>query len=203
MLSDGANRNFGFEGIQSMAKALCALTFKEFFFHGCFRISKVALSSLSVMGNVERLVLSGCTALDDNGMIELSKLCEKLKFLSLSACGNCVSNAMLLGMSTFLKSIQSLNLADCGKVGRQGLGSLSSCRTLRHLNLSGCVSVTNDAILGLCEGKFEPGLLSLLLERCPKVSDTALTWIINGLQDVRANVSGNVSLINLSLKGTK
>ena len=100
-------------------------------------------------------------------------------------------------------SLRTLILTDCVKVGRRGLTGISTCTKLSHLDLAGCINISNDAILSLCSGNFNPGLRVLNLERSCRVSDTALTWITDGLKDAQADVYGDVTLHTLSLRGTK
>jgi hypothetical protein len=72
---------------------------------------------------------------------------------------------------------------------------------LTNLILSGCTNVTNDGVLALCNGIFKPTYL--YLDRCHKITDTALTWIVDGFQDEKGDKAGDVSLLTLSLRGTK
>jgi len=203
MLSDGSKRNFSFEGIQSIGKSKCCQTMKKINFHGCFQVGKLALQSLIEMENLEVLVLSSCKALSLEGMSCVTKTCSNISSLSLASCGECVTNTMLEDIAQNLNNLKILNLMGCGKVGRRGLKSLSMCIFLNYLNLSGCKAVTNDAILSLCDNKFSPGLRSLNLVGCHKINNTALGWITEGLRDKDGVVAEDITLVNLSFKGTK
>ena len=203
MLSDGSKRNFSLEGIQSIGKSMCSQTMTKINFHGCFQVSKLALNSLMEMRNLENLVLSSCTDLSLEGMSRMTEICSNISYLSLASCGDCVTNTMLEYISKNLQSLKTLNLMGCEKVGRRGLKALSKCIFLSYLNLSRCTAVTSDAILGLCSGQFEIGLSNLHLDGCHKVDNTALGWITDGLKDKYGVGAGDVTLINLSLKGTK
>jgi hypothetical protein len=194
-------RDFGHEGLQSLANEDSIMSMKRLNLHGCFRVCRVALSAISSLHSLESLALSGCTSLSFEGISAIAKSCVKLFHLSLAGCGECVSDSMITAISSFEK-LKILDLSDCNKIGRRGCKSLSRCSALSSLNLSGCSNVCNEAILMLGEGNFLPGLRELFLNRCPKVNDTALIWIADSFKDSFTS-SGIVTLTTLALKGTK
>lgn len=202
MLSDGSTRNFSLEGIQSIGKSKCGKTLKKINFHGCFQLSRIALKSVSEMRQLEVLGLSSCTDLSFEGMSLIVRSCPNIFSLSLASCGDCVTNTMLENITQHLCALKILNLMDCGKIGRRGLKGVSRCTFLSYLNLSGCSGVTNDAILALCSGTLLK-LSDLYLDRCHKVSNTALAWITDGLKDSDGIDTSDVTLVKLSLRGTK
>ena len=201
MLSDGVERNFGFEGVQALGRSPCSKTLKKINFFGCFQISRVSLLALSEMNNLESLVLSGCKNLCQSKMIELAKSCTKLSSLSLASCGDCVGNRMIETMAENLLSLRTLNISECKRVSTRALEKLSKCTKLTNLNLSGCTNVTNDGVLALCGGILKPTYL--YFDRCHKITDTALTWIVDAFKDKKGDKVGDVSLLTLSLRGTK
>jgi hypothetical protein len=202
LLTDGVQRNFGHEGLQSLSASQCRIHMKKLNLHGCFRISKYSVTALSSLENLSTLVLSSCKSLCPEAISALFQECRHISMLSFAKCGECVSDTMLESIGANLKNLKILDLTDSVKIGRKGIKSLSSCTSLVSLNLSGCRRTTNEAILGLGEGYFKPGLRELYLNNCTKLDDTALTWIADSFKD-RALTSGNVTLITLSLMGTK
>ena len=202
LLTDGVQRDFGHEGLQSLAKAECTKHIKRLNLHGCFRVSNISLKALSSMENLDCLVLSGCKSLSLEGMSHVFKTCTKLSLVSLASCGDCVTDAMLDVMGANLCRLKTLDLSEGIKVGRKGLRSLSQCSTLFSLNLSGCKKISNEAVLALGDGHYHPGIRELYLNRCTKLDDIVMTFIGDSFKDMSSS-SGIVTLVTLALKGTK
>ena len=154
------------------------------------------------MKTLEVLVLSSCKTLSSEAVTILFESCVHISMLSLAKCGECICDTMLESIGTNLRNLKVIDITDSVKVGRKGLKSLSRCTSLVSLNLSGCKRVSNEAILGLGEGHFKPGIRELYLNHCVRLDDTALTWIADSFKD-RTLSSGSVTLITLALKGTK
>lgn len=200
LLSDGIQRDFGFEGLQALSKSPCANHIKALNLHGCFQIQTVALASIGRFSALENLVLSGCTKLSADGIAKLSKSCPKITDLSLACCGDCVSDVSMALLVQSMKQLVNVNVSLCRKVGRRSFAALSECPKLRLLDASGCTAVTDDAVMALCSGSgFSPGLECLDLSHCSRVTDLALTYIADGLQ---RQGSFEVTLAKLALKGT-
>ncbi len=202
MITDGVNRDFGHEGLQSMGEAECAKRMRMINLHGCFHVKKVALRALASMKVLDSLVLSNCSSLTVEGMASLSKSCRKLSHLSLASCGECVTNEMLEIIFSNMQEVRTVDISDCVEVGRKGLRKLSRCSKLVSLNLSGCRKVCSEAMLILGEGQYFPGVRELYLNRCNKLDDTALSWIVESFAD-RLSKVGAVTLVTLALRGTK
>ena len=200
LVSDGINRGFGFEGLQALARSQCARSMKKFNMHGCFRICLIALKSIASFTELRCLTLSGCTKLVPEGLSVIARSCQHIHQLSLAACGDCITDECVEDLGNHMPCLGLVDLRDCAKVSRKGFTALSKCSQLRQLNVSGCKGVTDDAILILCSESFNPGLDLLNISQCSQVTNTALTYIVDGLQ----GVSGlDVTLTTLSLKGTK
>lgn len=203
MISDGVQRDFAHEGIQSLGGAKCAKSMKKVNLHGCFQMSNWALKALSAMTNLEHLVLSGCTKITLPGLSAVVKSCHNISFLSFASCGDCITNEIVEEMSKYLHNLKSLILSECGKISRKALVGISRFKKLRHLNLSGCKGVTNEAILALCDGNYTPGIRELYIDRCHHLDDNSLMWIVDSLHSASDKGKGYVSLTTLSMKGTK
>lgn len=199
LLTDGVDRNFGFEGIQSLGHEACRSSLRKLNLHGCFRVSKVALKSIASMVNLKSLTLSNCKSLCVDSLICIFRKCIHLAYLSFAGCGECISDSVLIAVGENLSQLKFLDASDCPKLTRSALKGLSLCKHLEHLNISGCKRICDEAILGLGEGHFEPGIVELHLNRCPKLSNIAVTWITDSFLDA----NGVVSIRTLALKGTK
>ncbi len=202
-ISDGVQRDFAHEGIQSLGGSKCASHMQKINLHGCFQVSNWALKAVSAMTNIEHLVLSGCTKLTSAGLSTLAKSCKHISFLSFASCGDCITNAIIEEVTDHLHALETLILSDCCKIGRKAMIGISKCKKLRHLNVSGCKALTNEAILALCDGDYTSGIRELYIERCNRLDDNALMWIVDSLHSVSERGKGTVSLTTLSMKGTK
>ena len=204
MISDGVQRDFAHEGIQSLGSSKCVKCMRKINLHGCFQISNWALRALMTMTNLEHLVLFGCTKLTLIGLSMIAKSCLNISFLSLASCGDCINNSIIEEITNHLHALKTLILSDCCKIGRKALSGISRCKHLRHLNLSGCKGVTNEAILALCDGKYKSGIRELFIERCHRLDDNALMWIVDSLHTSDSERDKRyVSLTTLSMKGTE
>jgi hypothetical protein len=200
LLSDGIQRDFGFEGMQAMSKSSCAKHIRSLNVHGCFQMQTVALASIGRFLALENLVLSGCTKLSADGIAQLAKSCTQISNLSLAGCGDCLSDASMALLAHSMKHLVNVSVSDCRKVGKRSFAALSTCSKLRRLDASGCAAVTDDAVMALCSGSgFSPGLECLDLSHCFMVGDLSLTFIADGLQ---REGSFEVTLTKLALKGT-
>ena len=202
-ISDGVQRDFALEGIQSIGSSKCAITLKKFNLNGCFQISHLALKAFATMTNLEHLVLSGCTKLTLAGLKVIAISCREISYLSFASCGDCITNEIIEVMTDYLHSLQTLILSDCSKISRRALKGISRCKNITHLNLSGCKRVNNEAILALCDGIYQEGIKELFIDRCPCVDDIALVWVVDSLSSKTNRSNSTLSLTTLSMKGTK
>lgn len=200
MLTDGVDRSFGLEGLQALGKSKCAVHMRRLVLHGCNQISTISLRAISHLVNLETIDFSGCNRLTLDGIARIGKSCPKLTQISLASCGDCVTDAVVESLILNSKSLTTVNLSYCGKVGERSLKALSRCERLHFLDLSGCNGINDQAILYLCDGEFRPGLRHLFLGGCKKVGDTALSWISDGL---RQGFEEYVTIETLSIKGTR
>ena len=199
MLSDGVDRTFALEGLQSLGTSKCISTLKHLNLHACPQVCNLSLIAISNFGALESLDLSG-TKLTLAGASHIGKKCRRLVSLSLASCGDCLSNALFEALILRLSLLKIVNLSFCKKISNRSFKALSKCQHLQTLDLTGCTAVSDQSILFLCEGAYiSPGLRNLLLAGCTKVTDTALSWIADGLK----TSDGSLSLETLSLKGTR
>jgi len=199
LISDGLMRDFGFEGLQALARSDCAKTMSALNLSGCFRVSTNALHSISSLENLRSLSLSGCINLALRGVTAVAENCKRLEYLSLAHCGACVTDGMIEQFCGSMRYLDNVVLAECEKIGRGSLEALSNCCGLRRLDLTCCTNIDDDALMVLSEATFVPGLIALYLAGCSKVTNAGLTWISDG----QRTAPGRASLVTLSLKGTQ
>ena len=220
MLSDGVNREFGLEGLQALGASSCSstvgsnrlLTYGHTNLHlsfavqsqlrnlnvrGCTLISTLSMRAISKFANLERLDLSSNNKLTVVGAKCIGRACRKLTHLSLSSCGDCICNGIVDALISGQINLVSTNLSSCKRI--TSLKALATCRSLQSVDLTNCSGITDEAVLQLTEGAFEPGLKALHLVKCSKITDTTLSWLGDGLK----LHDGTITLETLSVKYTK
>eukprot|EP00808_Paulinella_micropora_P022415 g77026.t1 len=96
----------------------------------------------------QELRLDRLAAVTDVGLISLSRVCGELKLLSLSDCEE-VSDKGLQAIAKVCSALTTLSLARTA-ITDKGLAYLAAkCRRLRHLNLSGCPTLSDSSITHL------------------------------------------------------
>lgn len=182
LLSDGADRGFGFEGLVALSQDATHL--KGLCLDGCFQVSTRALKALSKARVALRdLSLAGCPRLTTEGLVAIAASHgPTLERLNLAGCGDCVDDAAVAALARASPRLTQLVLRDCERWGKRGGAKAIAehCPRLEKLDLSGCKSIDDDALACLADATFEPGLRHLLLAHCPKVSDIGLSWLTEG-----------------------
>ena len=199
LLSDGMKRDFGFEGLQALGRADCAKTIKNLNLTGCFQVSTSALKALALLTNCEQLTLSGCVNLTTQGMVPLSENMRNVKSANFAFCGECASDLMMSKVLKNWSRLKSINFTDCENIGAGTMKSLSKCKNIKRVDLSGCTGLDDLALIPFCEEAYWPGIGALYLTGCSNIGDTGLSWIADGLR----NTVNEVTLVTLSLKGTR
>lgn len=198
-MSDGKEREFGFEGLQALARSKCTLCLADLNLGGCFRVSSLTLKSISTMKMLCRLILNGCTNITLEGMTHVAANCSQIETISLNHCGLCVTDKMVELVASGMKKLQNVMLSGSPCIGSRSLVAISKCRFLRRLDLTNCILIDDTSLMALSEGDFIFGLHSLYLVGCKLVSNTGLTWITDG----KSNLHGLSSIKMLSLKSTR
>lgn len=189
-------------GLQALSESKASSTIKSINLDRCFRIGHCALLAIAEFMNLETLTLSSCPNISIEGIAAIAQACPNLWSISLSSCGSCVTAAMVEALIPLFPTLRYLDLSGCN-IGRFALVKLTNCQQLSHLNLSGCSGIDDDSILAFCEGKFKPGVRYLNLNKCVKVTDLSLTWIVDGLKQESHRGSSEVTLETLYFKDTK
>ena len=195
MLTDGADRGFGFEGLLALAQDAPHL--RGLHLDGCFQVSKRALNALGRgLHDLTQLGLAGCPKLTPPELGSLIKANPFLEQLNLAGCGDCVDDDMLTAVSKGATKLKHLVLRDCPRVGLPGIRALMRhCTRLQKLDLTGCEKMTDDALGLIGDVEFKPpGLRHLMLCHCRKVGDVGLAWLVEG--------SGGKDLITLNVLKT-
>jgi len=105
-----------------------------------------------------KLVLDGCSRLDDEAIEELCARCSSIQKLSLNGCYS-LSNESLALLSRHMKSLQTLNLSgdQFEKIDEEGLLSLEEITTLQDLRFGTHIHVQK------CDGYSESSTILFYL----------------------------------------
>ncbi|OQR80756.1 hypothetical protein ACHHYP_17234 [Achlya hypogyna] len=186
LVSDGAKRNFGLEGLQAIAKTCSRLT--EIDLAGCFQVIEVrgthaiknlmrpkrALKSLGAgCPRLLKVNLQGCYNATADGIGHLLHGCPRLETLNIANVQH-VSNAVLADIARSCTHLKELVLSHCDRISDSGLRSLGRIADqLVLLNISGCHQVTDAGLMAFI-GAIRlptPALSHLILDGCPSVTD--------------------------------
>lgn len=194
---------------------------------GCPRLREVrageikGFNNLSVAetifksNNLERLVLSGCTELDDEAfktMIhgsqpEIDILTDrpivpprKLKHLDLSRCSQLTSPAVAI-MGHLVPDLQGLQLSGCTALTDAALQPiLASTPRLTHLELEELSELTNDLLSQhLAKAPCAPKLEHLSVSYCENISDTGMLPIMKNCVNLKSVDMDNTRIGDLVL----
>ncbi|KAI1096335.1 RNI-like protein [Rostrohypoxylon terebratum] len=165
--------------------------------------------------NLERLVLSGCTELDDEAfktMIqgsqpEIDILTDrpivpprKLKHLDVSRCSQLTSPAVAI-MGYLVPDLQGLQLSGCTALTDAALQPiLASAPRLTHLELEEISELTNDLLSEhLAKAPCAPKLEHLSVSYCENISDTGMLPIMKNCVSLKSVDMDNTRIGDLVL----
>jgi len=107
---------------------------------GCFGL--VDLRGLAALKTLKCLNVSECWQLTQDSIKYLLPL-ENLVSLDLAGCRNISNDALkgIHGLERMNRTLETLNLSNCEKLGPFALSSLSSHHALKNLDISGCTNL--------------------------------------------------------------
>lgn len=158
---------------------------------GCCNITNTGMLLIAWgLRNLRRLNLRSCWSISDNGIGHLAG-CSKdtafgkldLEYLGLQDLPN-LSDDALKHISTGLTTLKSINLSFCVSVTDSGLKHLAKMPHLEELNLGSCDNISDIGMAYLTDGC--TSLLSLDVSFCDKIGDPALNHISHGLFQLRS-----------------
>ncbi|XP_027083133.1 uncharacterized protein [Coffea arabica] len=135
----------------------------------CKGISDEALEAIGTMSALTSLNLQGCCLISDEGLASLAKgsLCKSLEFLNLAECDRISDDGVMKLVA--MKSLEVLKLAECGpKVTDVGGRAVAAIESLKRLNLSWLINVSDDTVFALAQNS--KNLATLHLEGCELVT---------------------------------
>lgn len=135
-----------------------------------YKITDVGLTYLPKFSQLNKLNLSLCRNLTENGYLSLTQL-TSLTNLTLSEIDDSpapdITDAVLVGFSNSLLQLKELDLSYCTKITDKGLAPIcKNLQNLRTFRINGCKNVTPDCGLLLL-----PKLWTFDAKGCPQLED--------------------------------
>lgn len=143
-------RNIGNDGVISICSS--AKHLRHLDLGGCNLITDEALEAISGVICIAGLSLEGCCLITDRGLSYLASgsSSKSLKKLILTECDRITDSGVRLLQK--IHHLEELNLAECGpKVTDTGCSAIAEIQTLRKLNLSWMVNVSDATVIALAE----------------------------------------------------
>lgn len=160
----------------------------------CRSLSDQGLLAISHCASLKHLQLCGCPQVSDTGLSALANL-HQLEFLDLGGCTKITDDGLAL---TPLRRLKTLKVRHCHHL--TDLSFLDQCTLLTSLDLSWCVSVTNESVTALSRLH---SLRHLNLRGCYQLTNEGLLCLASLRLNV-LNISGcvNLTLVGVSLAPT-
>ncbi|KAL4911531.1 hypothetical protein BDW74DRAFT_164972 [Aspergillus multicolor] len=132
---------------------------------------------------IERLTLTNCRKLTDNGVSDLIVGSRHLQALDVSEL-RALTDHTLFNVAENCNRLQGLNITGCTNVTDESLIAISQkCRLLKRLKLNGVTQVTDRAILSFAQNC--ASILEIDLQECKLVTNQSVTALMATLQNLR------------------
>ncbi|KAL3471568.1 hypothetical protein BJX99DRAFT_250350 [Aspergillus californicus] len=146
-------------------------------------VSDGTVVPFSQCNRIERLTLTNCRKLTDNGVSDLVEGSRHLQALDVSDLRS-LTDHTLLKVAENCPRLQGLNITGCTKVTDESLIVISEkCRLLKRLKLNGVSQVTDKAIISFAQNC--AAILEIDLQECKQVTNVSVTTLMATLQNLR------------------
>ncbi|KAL2866701.1 uncharacterized protein BJX67DRAFT_372403 [Aspergillus lucknowensis] len=146
-------------------------------------VSDGTVVPFSQCNRIERLTLTNCRKLTDNGVSDLVEGSRHLQALDVSDLRS-LTDHTLLKVADNCPRLQGLNITGCTKVTDDSLVVVSQkCRFLKRLKLNGVVQVTDKSIMSFAQNC--SAILEIDLQECKLVTNKSVTALMATLQNLR------------------
>ncbi|KAI5865275.1 RNI-like protein [Durotheca rogersii] len=168
-------------------------------------VSDGSVLPLSVCTRVERLTLTNCQGLTDNGLIPLVKSNQHLLALDISGDIN-ITEMSIIAIAENCHRLQGLNVSNCKQISNESMVQLAeSCRYIKRLKLNGCEQLNDAAVVAFANNC--PNILEIDLHQCGNIGNEPVTALLAHGRSLRELHLSNCDLIDdgafLSLPSNK
>ncbi|KAK9470100.1 RNI-like protein [Dipodascopsis tothii] len=134
-------------------------------------------------GEIERLTLSNCQDISDDGVIPLVTANPKLLAVDVSHLTK-ITDRTVLAIAKACPNLQGFNLTGCASVTDDVVVTLAqSCRHLRRIKLFDCALVTDRALDAIADNC--PNVMEVDLHGCKQITNAAVTKACLQLHSLR------------------
>ncbi|KAL2836362.1 hypothetical protein BJY01DRAFT_238308 [Aspergillus pseudoustus] len=146
-------------------------------------VSDGTVVPFSQCNRIERLTLTNCRKLTDNGVSDLVEGSRHLQALDVSDLES-LTDHTLFKVAENCPRLQGLNITGCTKVTDDSLIVVSQkCRFLKRLKLNGVVQVTDKAIMSFAQNC--SAILEIDMQDCKLVTNVSVTNLMATLHNLR------------------
>ncbi|KAL3293310.1 f-box domain-containing protein [Colletotrichum asianum] len=147
------------------------------------RINDGSVIPLSVCKRVERLTLTNCRQLTDNGLTQLVQGSASLLALDISGDRN-ISDVSIRAIADNCRRLQGLNISGCTQITNDSMIVLAeSCKFIKRLKLNECAQLQDVAIMAFAEHC--KNILEIDLHQCSQIGNDPITALIANGQSLR------------------
>ncbi|KAL1961283.1 hypothetical protein VTO42DRAFT_11 [Malbranchea cinnamomea] len=179
----------------NLMKVASAVARPDAYFHYSGMIKRLNLSALSDKVNdgtilpfyqckrIERLTLTNCSMLTDNGVSDLISGNSYLQALDVSEL-KFLTDQTIFVLTKNCSRLQGLNITGCDNITDKSLVALAeNCHQLKRLKLNGVTQVTDKAIIALSNGC--PSMLEIDLHGCNQITNASVKALLTTLKTLR------------------
>ncbi|KAM0323928.1 hypothetical protein ACHAQA_008509 [Verticillium albo-atrum] len=134
---------------------------------------------------LQGLNISGCRQITNESMIVLAESCKYIKRLKLNECAQ-LQDVAIQAFAENCPNILEIDLHQCNQIQNEPITALlAKGQSLRELRLAGCDLIDDQAFLNLPLGKTYEHLRILDLTSCARLTDAAVSKIIDAAPRLR------------------
>ncbi|KLJ11379.1 SCF E3 ubiquitin ligase complex F-box protein grrA [Blastomyces silverae] len=180
---------------ENLERVVKAFTEPNSYFHYYDLVKRLNLSALnkkisdgsvvpfSRCKRIERLTLTNCSMLTDNGVSDLVDGNKHLQALDVSDLKSLTDHTLFM-VARNCPRLQGLNISGCIKVTDESLIAVAeNCRQIKRLKLNGVVQVTDRAIQSFAVNC--PSILEIDLHGCRQIGSSSVTALLSTLRNLR------------------
>lgn len=154
----------------------------------CKQLTDDCLKSISAaLINLEVLDLSGCSYISNKGLFYIGKDLKQLKRLNLRSCWNLteqgIEHLTRFSYGGGNEALEFLGLQNCPHLSDEAIKiAADGCPTLRAINVSFCMSLTDQSLKHLARMQH---LEELNLSSCENITDMGIAYLTDGATQLR------------------
>ncbi|KAK8045790.1 F-box domain-containing protein [Apiospora saccharicola] len=153
-------------------------------------VSDGSVLPLAVCSRVERLTLTNCKDLSDDGLIALVRNNPNLLALDISQDSKInnevskITEASIFAIAENCRRLQGLNVSGCKNISNESMVALAeSCKYIKRLKLNDCDQLNDSAILAFANNC--PNILEIDLHACSNIGNEPITALLAKGQSLR------------------